>query len=66
MYSDFSSHFRYRNKTTMCYVDIKAPDIAEGVASLESDEERSREKKWHDDGAKSLLDHLGLKPGGRR
>ena len=52
--------------TTMCYVDIKAPDIAKGVASLESDEERSREKKWHDDGAKSLLDHLGLKPGGKR
>ena len=46
--------------TTMLYIDLDTTTLQSGMEKLETDEERAKEKKWHDPGARTLLDHVGL------
>ena len=46
--------------TTMVYIDLDTTTLQSGMEKLETDEERAKEKKWHDPGARTLLDHVGL------
>ena len=60
MYSDFSSHFRYRNKTTMVYVDVTGPQRLDALGTLEDESESSLGKKWKNrDGG--LIGFCGLR-----
>ena len=44
----------------MVYIDLDTTTLQRGMEKLESDEDRAKEKKWHDPGARILLDHVGL------